>query len=58
MDFNFTTRPIQAWIEIIFLAANNLFGFILTNGFGDEYIVLEFRCKDVIASFIQNLLIA
>ena len=45
-NFSFTTCPLRAWIEIIILATNNLFGFILTNGFGDEYIFLNFHCKD------------
>ena len=45
-DFNFTTHPLCAWIEVIIRVANNLLGFILTIGCGDEYNFLKFCCND------------
>ena len=45
-DFNFTALPLRAWIEVIIRAINNLLGFILTTGFGDEYQFLNSHCED------------
>ena len=46
VDFNFISRPLCAWIEIIIRASNNLLGLILTIGFGEEYKFLNSYCKD------------
>ena len=46
VDFNFTTLPLLAWIEVIIRAANDLLGLILTTSFGVEYNFLKFRCED------------
>ena len=43
LDFNFTTLPLLAWIEVIIQAANNLLSFIFTNGLCVEYNFLRFH---------------
>ena len=46
VEFNFTTLPLCAWIEVIIRDSNNLLGFILTIGFDVEYSFLKFHCED------------
>ena len=46
VDFTFTTLPLLEWIEVSIQDANNLLGFILTTGFGEEYNFLNSCCKD------------
>ena len=55
VDFNFTTLPLCAWIEVNIRAANKLLRFILTTGFGEEYKFINFLHED---PFIVSLYVS
>ena len=52
--FNLTVLHFHAWTETIILAANNLFSFIFTSGFGDSSIFRIFRRRDLVSSLTNS----
>ena len=52
--FNFTVLPFSAWTKTIILAANNLFNFIFTSGFGDSSVFCLFRRRDLASSLTTS----
>ena len=52
--FNLSVYSFRAWMETIILAANNVFSFIFTSGFGDSSIFHCFRHRDLVSSLTTS----